>query len=477
MPLDPPDALDLRGYYARLSGTTQTFLVSAMLWDYLNHASIDENVASAQFQAEVARLENLGFAPLPHQFSKETVAARTDTIRELSLHLTHGCNLACTYCNVQQGTYGDAFSRMDVYTARAAIDFLLTSAEADDASPLRLVLYGGEPLLNWPTLEAAVTMMRDAAPGSDITLVTNGTLLNAERTEFLAAHDVFAIISIDGPKAVQDHNRPLINGGSTYDQALNGLELLKKAGARFHVRGTWVPGKAAYEETLAHLIKIAGDYRRVTLGLCFEAALGDKIADYNQSLTALFEAAKTDITRLPSVVFDVLNRILRPGLESRTGCGAGRDGVSVTPQGDIYPCQVSVSRKTYRLGNVHDGLSADGLKNQKQFLSISSAVCGTCWARAYCPGPCPYAVPIPDNWSFCQTMKHQIWEVFGFCGATPASDLLRIYMPPTLPSGKTMSSAPARGAALRDIVWAANQHIRPLAIGPHSGMVSGRTCL
>ncbi|MFO8048307.1 MAG: SPASM domain-containing protein, partial [Desulfosudaceae bacterium] len=146
------------------------------------------------------------------------------------------------------------------------------------------------------------------------------------------------------------------------------------------------------------------------------------------------------------------------------GCDAGWTGVSVTPGGDIYPCQISVSRKDWRLGNVHDGLEADGREKWEQFAARVSPLCDSCWARPYCPGPCPYALPIPEQWSFCRTMKHQVREVLKFCGTVSSTDLLRTSLPPLTDS--SLATALQRYLALRDILWTENKLIKPLAIGP-----------
>ena len=44
-----------------------------------------------------------------------------------------------------------------------------------------------------------------------------------------------------------------------------------------------------------------------------------------------------------------------PCLRKRlSGCGAGREYMAVTPEGDLYPCHQFVGREQYRIGNLDD---------------------------------------------------------------------------------------------------------------------------
>lgn len=117
----------------------------------------------------------------------------------LSLILTSRCNLKCRYC------YQSAHRprSMSWTTLRAAIDFALsTSRPAAD-----LTFYGGEPLLEFPLLRRAVEhaeASRSRGMRVRCRIVTNGTLMSEEVTEFLVEHGVSLQLSFDGIKEAQD---------------------------------------------------------------------------------------------------------------------------------------------------------------------------------------------------------------------------------------------------------------------------------
>lgn len=123
-----------------------------------------------------------------------------DTLRALTLLLSHRCNLKCSYCYQHERT-GPA--RMEWRTARAAVDLLLTNAPAQCA----VELSGGEPTLEPALLRRCVKYLRSTTPPGfavDCSLTTNGTLLGDDLLAFLADHDVRLDISFDGVLAAQE---------------------------------------------------------------------------------------------------------------------------------------------------------------------------------------------------------------------------------------------------------------------------------
>lgn len=440
--------------FALLEGTRSAFQVSKPVHEALTRperlggARLEEQVSS-----EIQRLRVLGFWP-----DAPGVWELSEKRFSLSLHLIHGCNLACPYCNVQQGTYGEPESLMSLETALAGLEFL--REQAGDRS-MRLVFYGGEPLLNWPVMRRTVERVSSELPWCDLEVVTNGTLLNPERAAFLAKHHVFTVISMDGPREVHDQNRPMKTGGGSYDSARQGLSCLQDAGAGFHIRATWVPGTAEYDRVLSHLAGLAGDARKVSVALEFERAGSEGAEAWNRVLCERFQAARAGADGPPPDLNPVLDQVLRADQAPVLRCEAGDAGMSVTPDGRLYPCQVTASMKQYGLGTIRKGLDAEGKRNQAAFLGIHSEACGACWAQGLCAGPCPLSVPIPSDGALCRTNKLQVHQALEWAARTPSLELAAPF------AGDARQRQDAeRGAALRDLLWKQNRHIRPLALWP-----------
>jgi sulfatase maturation enzyme AslB (radical SAM superfamily) len=126
------------------------------------------------------------------------VAAEPWALESLFLVLTSACNLRCTYCYNSRG----APARMEWPTVEAAVARLWAS-QARDA---RLLVTGGEPLLEFALLQRLVEHVRATKPpGRTVSfdLLTNGTRLREEQIAFLARHRVSVQISLDGIEPAQ----------------------------------------------------------------------------------------------------------------------------------------------------------------------------------------------------------------------------------------------------------------------------------
>ncbi len=445
--------------FALLKGTRSVFMLSNQLYDFLTQARPIETNLSQQIASEVKRLKTLGFW---NSHPSKTEMSAKQLI--FSLHLVHGCNLSCTYCNVQQGTYGDKYSLMDVSTALCAIDYLKQQLKGRHP---QLVFYGGEPLLNWPVLAAATKKMNSLFSKREIWIITNGTLITDERASFLADNDIFTIISIDGPREVHDKNRPMRSGASSYKKAVEGLNYLKKYKVRFRIRATWAPGNDDYDDVLSHLTDIAGSDRHVTVALQFDQISDTSIKVYNNILSEGYKKIDLSASFLPTSGHLFLDQLLRADWTPAPRCEAGHAGFSVTPNGEIYPCQVSTSLKKFKLGDIFQGIDEKGNKNLKHFLDNRSPVCEKCWAVTLCSGPCRYHVPIPENWPFCKTVKLHITEMLASIVKSSASALLSTYHLPEVTDDQFANIK--RGCAMRDIMWQNNHHMKPIHLCPQKG--------
>jgi sulfatase maturation enzyme AslB (radical SAM superfamily) len=125
--------------------------------------------------------------------------AHRSSIGFVDLILTAGCNLTCSYCYQNAKQPG---RNMDQATVENAVDLLLASPQDE----VRLGLYGGEPLIRFDLVCHAIEYAERRKPrGKRVRygIITNGTLLDDEKAEYLAQHDVETRISFDGVPAAQ----------------------------------------------------------------------------------------------------------------------------------------------------------------------------------------------------------------------------------------------------------------------------------
>ena len=137
----------------------------------------------------------------------------------LTLVLTNRCNMNCSYC--YQRAREPASMSWDA--ARAGVDLALSMP----GRVVELTFYGGEPLLEFELIRRAVEYASDSlAAGRRIRywVVTNGTLIDDEVSDFLALHKVMTQVSFDGVPEAQS-----LRGRGTFEKLDRALDLMRDA--------------------------------------------------------------------------------------------------------------------------------------------------------------------------------------------------------------------------------------------------------
>lgn len=170
----------------------------------------------------------LPWATLPA--SKADRGANSAGVRTLYLGMTTGCNLNCAYC-LQRGLVAPSvMMREDVIAAAMAGLGVL----AKQKPRIGIVLYGGEPLLHKRGIVSVVMRLEKLIgsahlpPETSLTLLTNGTLLDADVIALLKRVNGSVSISVDGPYDPEDQRC----GGQPrqFERILRGVDLLHRAG-------------------------------------------------------------------------------------------------------------------------------------------------------------------------------------------------------------------------------------------------------
>lgn len=188
---------------------------------------------------EVLELQSEGFLQCesPVEEIKHPYTDMIDTFldRKLSLmtlQLTQQCNFRCKYCvysedvNKRQRSHSDEI--MSFETARRAIDFLWEHSV--DSENVAIGFYGGEPLLQFPLIRDIVEYSKAKFGGKALyySITTNGSLLSDEIVSFFEDNKFNLLISMDGPKSINDKSRVFRNGKGTFDVVMKKLKKIKE---------------------------------------------------------------------------------------------------------------------------------------------------------------------------------------------------------------------------------------------------------
>jgi uncharacterized protein len=322
-------------------------------------------------------------------------------VRALSLAVAQKCNLGCTYCYAQQGTFGGSDSNMAIEVARASVDRLLK--DAGPGEKLTLAYLGGEPLANRAVLRATTQYAAHQAAAAGVSLgfalTTNATLLTADDADFFDRHAFTVTISIDGIGKVHDALRPFKSGHGSYDRVVERARLLLARSprrCRVLARVTVTPRNLCLPETLEELVKLGFD--AVSFAPVLRSPTGsdemDK-GDFERMLGQMIACGRAFEQRLAenevypfSNIIKTLEQIHR-GAREAYPCGAGGGYLGVSSKGGLFACHRFVDDAAGAMGNVAEGVDK---AKQAHWLAErnvhAQAPCGTCWARYLCSGGC-----------------------------------------------------------------------------------------
>ncbi|MBF8259724.1 MAG: Elp3 protein, partial [Actinobacteria bacterium] len=351
-------------------------------------------------------------------------------LRTLVLMLTTSCNLACRYCyeDREEGCVpgsidaagGGAPREMSPESLRESVGFLLD--HCGENRNVSIVLFGGEPLLRFPTLRAAVHEARAMAKarGKEISfsLTTNGTLVTREIAGFLKENGVSVCVSIDGPREVHDVNRPYASGRGSYDDVERGLAHLmeNRNGVPLAARVTIGRGVVDVRKTFRHLRGLGFDevgFAPASAAEGGSAALTggelDRVLDGFRTLAAEYVE---DVRERRMPAFSNMTQILaliHRGDPMPYPCGAGIGMLAADPSGVFYPC--------HRLCGVSDSMGDPSrgiaLEARARFLDGArrrrESACDACWAKNFCAGGCYHDAYLRQGDLFAPSTHYCRW--------------------------------------------------------------------
>ncbi|MSQ82566.1 MAG: His-Xaa-Ser system radical SAM maturase HxsB [Myxococcales bacterium] len=128
--------------------------------------------------------------------------------------LTHRCNHGCQYCHSSIVGMERTDTDMSIETAERAVDLAFQTTSPG----VSIEFQGGEPLANWEVLQHIVEYSRQknalAGKALSFSLVTNLSLMDDDKLDYLLDRKVQLCTSLDGPADLHDKIRIYKQGSS-----------------------------------------------------------------------------------------------------------------------------------------------------------------------------------------------------------------------------------------------------------------------
>jgi len=399
----------------KLWGTTTEGKISEALCHKFSHEEIRRAIAEIVSFSETGFFKD--FHPSALRYHKPFAAIRRDLntrLEQVVLNITEACNLRCGYC-VYSGQYlhkrSHSSRSMPWSIARKAVDYLLSHSQ--DRKKIAVGFYGGEPLLRFDLIRKTVQYIKKTAGEKRVrfNFTTNGTLITDAIIDFLAENDIDVLISLDGPKDINDRYRRFRNGQGSYDRIINNLEkILTRNEAYYRRRISFnmimaPPYKPLKIESFIrdheHLFQNA----RVTTGgidaqgttffdqfspkdrtdrefRILEKRLLEEVARGCETNTRLLGITMKDTVLLKIYKRDIGRQVTH--YEYPNGvCTPGLRRFFVSVDGTFHMCEKIP--ETMAIGNIETGLDLDRIISlMKTYAEKSAPDCCKCWALRLC---------------------------------------------------------------------------------------------
>ena len=389
---------------ARVSSYPDSLIPDARMQDLRNLNLVEEEKERPQgVPVNATPNETTAYAnPNDGESGDGSRKASETGLGSIALLVAQECNMSCIYCYGQGGSYGGG-GMMSEETAFKAVDWLMENSKK--AERVNVSFFGGEPLLNFPLIRKVVEYAKDAAHGKGkkvtFSITTNATLLTDEIISFMSQEKIYPLVSFDGPREIQNRQRPFKDGRGSYETVraniVKLLDVYPRLAARAIVYGDANPLSIEAGMREAGLTSCSvGPYSPVILarqdgdtfpGCDEEKIVGPMIELSKKEKDNLLLAVKN--RRVTDNSIAALTHMLISGKKLYFGCGVGKAMAGISVSGEIYPCHRFVGQEDLKMGNV-ESYRVEGLNEYYRAVVCSIPGCQFCWARYFCGGGCFY---------------------------------------------------------------------------------------
>lgn len=323
------------------------------------------------------------------------------------------------------------------------IDFI-SNLSTKNNQPLKVVFYGGEPLLYFAKIEYIVSALRDC--NIRFSIISNGTKLNAKMVDFINRNNIVLTVSYEGSVSaitrgvdvfattkLKSHLlsveklglRGVITAKGTLSQIIDDYQNIFDQYFAIHSRWPQIALTELYDINLNDRSLFFSDYASFAdeVAVLFKKFLKQYKSYGNNS--ALGQIFGNYIETLKLYVYDYYSSSL---ITKWGACRTGRQCVKVDCKGNLYAC---FNNQTSIIGGIGGDFSNydDGLRRYDLTEKSYEQYCNKCTCYALCRGGCALILPEHKELAVCKfnralygTILKQLSETFGIAEHIFTSD-------------------------------------------------------
>lgn len=334
----------------------------------------------------------------------DDVPLQSPRLYALSLAIAQKCNMGCTYCYADQGSFGGATKNMSLETAYEAIDLLLK--DCPEGEKVQLTFLGGEPLMNRKAIvaatEYAVTKARQKNIQVNFSITTNGTLLTEADAVFFEQYGFAVTVSLDGVGESHDAQRPMKSGRGSFDTIMKNVAplLTLQKNMQVSARVTVTPKNLNLPGMLDEFVRMG--FHSIGFSPLLRSANGQNEMG-KEDLSVLLEnmiacGLNFEKNVLAGNRYPFLNMInalqeISKGTHRPYPCGAGAGYMGVSADAELFACHRFVNEEVGKMGDLKNGIDTAVQNNWLSSRHVHKQnPCTECWARYLCGGGCHHEV-------------------------------------------------------------------------------------
>lgn len=313
----------------------------------------------------------------------------------LEVSVTEKCNLGCPYCYVANRP---TWMTKEVF--EKGINDVHELMERSGDKDYFVSFFGGEPLLNWDLIQHAVPILKADPKNTGINIITNLTMIDAEKAKWIKENNVGVSWSFDGMSS--NDTRPLLplleNTNPETGELFNGILDLynhKKEIIQSLTNGCkvmiWPGNTKDMTENFEFLLDYGIDHPDFSI-VRDDVWTVDDIKDYKRELERMtdryIEKVKggkfCSIGLIKLAILDTLFGLIKG--KRPFGCFAGTHGGVLMSSGEFYPCARFASKKIMQMDETFSFKYY-----QDQFNPNNYDKCKSCDLKQVCNAGCTYS--------------------------------------------------------------------------------------
>lgn len=326
---------------------------------------------------------------------------KSRALKRIKIQMGLRCNYSCGYCSQASHRYLDRDKPVgEVLELVGKLRDTIIGHEADGAD-LRFEFWGGEPFVYWKIFKPLAEELRKAYPRATFTTVTNGSLLDDEKVDWLDSMGFGVGLSHDGPGYHVRGEDPLDDPAK--------LEVIRRLYHRLRPQGrlSFNCVLSMPNHSLAAILAFLCDKMQddsvvlSTEGIIslYEPAVAMLMPqsedDHRKVRRRLFADGKTDtVIYQVSTIHSALEEFFRslerkrPAESLNQKCGMEReDSIAVDLEGNVLTCQNTSARTEHRIGHLDD-MAGVSLTTATHWSHRHD--CRNCPVVQLCKGACMY---------------------------------------------------------------------------------------